>query len=56
MMECDKRLAQCETYPGAFSWILHNVEPIEPFPVRGQLGLFDVECDPKYLSSTEVLR
>jgi len=30
-------------YSGAFAWVLSNVRKIKPFPVRGQLKLFDVD-------------
>lgn len=29
--------------PGRFAWRLRNVRTFEPFPVRGQQGLFNVE-------------
>lgn len=35
--------ACCPCFPGLFAWILSDVRPILPFPVRGQLGLFEVE-------------
>jgi len=43
MLERDEFRACCEVYDGAFSWFLVNVEPIKPFPVKGQLGLFEVD-------------
>ncbi len=43
MTRRDEGIARCEVYPKAIAWILSNVEAIEPFPVKGQLGLFDVE-------------
>lgn len=39
----DQLDACCAIYPGAFAWVLRNVRKIKQFPVRGQLGLFDVE-------------
>ncbi len=39
----DENEACCEVYPGAKSWVLSNVRRIDPFPVKGQLGLFEVE-------------
>ena len=33
----------------AFAWILEDVRPIEPVPVKGKLGLFDVDIDPVFL-------
>ena len=43
MCSSDEIAACCEWYPGAYAWILVDIRPIKPFPVRGQLGLFDVE-------------
>jgi hypothetical protein len=42
MTKADESLACCAIYPGAWAWILEDIRPIRPFPVRGQLGLFDV--------------
>lgn len=40
----DQQAAQCSCPPGYYSWVLENVRPIErPFPVRGQLGIFEVQ-------------
>lgn len=39
----DEKFAGCEIYKGAYSWVLEDVEPITPFAVKGQLGLYDVE-------------
>lgn len=33
--------ALCDLYDG-YSWILENIKPIEPFGIKGQLGLFEV--------------
>lgn len=49
MVESDQEAAQCEVYEGAWSWVFENIRPIEPFPVRGQLGIYDVECQPVIL-------
>jgi hypothetical protein len=43
MVRRDEMAACCELYAGAFSWIFREIRKIDPFPVRGQLGLFDVE-------------
>lgn len=42
MTEQDEKAACCELYDGAFSWVLKNIGNVEPFPIQGQLGLFDV--------------
>lgn len=35
--------ACCLIYPGAYSWLLKDVRPLDKlFPVKGQLGLFEV--------------
>lgn len=46
MRKEDEAAACCEIYPGAFAWVLDDLRPITPFPVRGQLGLFDVAYTP----------
>lgn len=42
MTASDERAACCARYPGAFSWVLRDTRKIEIFPVRGKLGLYDV--------------
>jgi len=39
----DEEAACCEVYNNAYAWVLRNIREIDPFPVRGQLGLYDVE-------------
>ncbi len=29
--------------PGRFAWILHDIQPVNPFPCRGAQGLFNVK-------------
>ena len=46
--------ACCPVYPDAWAWLLEDVTPLaDPFPVTGQLGLFDVDYEeapvPRYL-------
>lgn len=41
----DEEKACCEIYPGAYSWMLDNVQKIKPFPVKGQLSLFEVDIE-----------
>lgn len=43
MVRRDEMAACCPVYEGAFSWVLRDIKRIKPFPVRGQLGLYDVE-------------
>lgn len=43
MIKEDEAAACCPIYGGAFSWLLADVRPIQPFPVRGQLRIFDVD-------------
>jgi len=43
MTEEDIEFAMCDVYPGAYSWVLTNVRKIEMFPVKGQLGLFNID-------------
>lgn len=43
MVKGDQVAAQCNTYPNAKSWVLVNLRKIRPFPVKGQLGFFNVD-------------
>lgn len=43
MTRRDEEDACCELYPGAYAWVLTCIRRIEPFPVRGKLGLYDVD-------------
>lgn len=43
MTKDDEQAAGCATYPSAQAWVLENIRKITPFPVRGALGLFEVE-------------
>jgi hypothetical protein len=43
MIVADERAACCKRYPGAWAWVLENIRPIRPFPVKGRLGFYDVD-------------
>lgn len=43
MVAADEAAARCACEPGRFAWIIENARQIEPFHVRGQLSLYDVE-------------
>jgi hypothetical protein len=44
MTKADEAAACCELYDGAWAWMLRKIKPISVrFPVRGQLGLFEVD-------------
>jgi hypothetical protein len=37
-----QRDAMCKIYYGAYAWLLRNIRQINPVPVKGQLGLFNI--------------
>ncbi len=43
MTKEDEKKACCELYEGANAWILENIQQITPVPIKGQLGLFDIQ-------------
>jgi hypothetical protein len=45
MSRRDEPAAGCPVYPNAVAWVLQNVRRIAPFPVRGALGIYQVEVD-----------
>ena len=55
MTSADRDAAQCDVYPGAISWILKDVRAIEPFPITGQLGVFEVATSPEQLAPLRLL-
>jgi hypothetical protein len=46
MMLSDEKGAKCPVYDNAVAWLFRNVRALEPFPVGGQLGVFDVDIKP----------
>lgn len=47
MTRADEEAAQCYYEEGVYSWVLEDVKPITPFPVTGQLGLYEVKLNKK---------
>lgn len=44
MTVTDQEAAGCLWYLGAYAWVLEDVKPVpEPFMVKGQLRLYDVD-------------
>ena len=39
----DEDMALCDIYNGAHAWILENIRRIKSIPIRGKIGLYDVE-------------
>lgn len=39
----DAHAACCAWEPNQFAWVIGNVHPIAPSPVKGRLGFFDVD-------------
>jgi len=49
MQESDEKASLCDYDGCSYSWILENVRPIKPFPVKGKLKLYDVDVPQKKL-------
>lgn len=43
MKIADEWAAMSGYQKGLYSWILKEIRPIKPFPVRGKLGLYEVD-------------
>lgn len=43
MQPDDTVATACCCYPGAIAWLLKDTRRIKPFPVKGSLGLYDVD-------------
>jgi hypothetical protein len=46
MTQADEAAACCPVYDGAFSWLLEDIQKIEPFEVKGSLGIYEVSIEP----------
>jgi hypothetical protein len=49
MTKDDEVRACTDYYDRAWAWVLEDIRAIEPFPVLGRLGLYDVEVEPAQL-------
>ena len=45
MTEDDAEAACSPALPGAYAWVLEHIRPLQPFPVAGRLGLYEVVID-----------
>lgn len=45
MERIDEERACCPIYEGAFAWFLAHLRLIQPFPVKGSQGFYEVETD-----------
>jgi len=36
-------IRESEEFEGYYEWLIENVRPIEPFPVKGKLNLYNVD-------------
>jgi len=43
MLSRDEKAAMCETYTMAWAWFFGNIRPIEPFAVKGNQRLYNVD-------------
>ena len=43
MKKSHEKKACIKVYPGAYSWFLRNIRKIKPVPVKGSLGIFNLE-------------
>jgi hypothetical protein len=42
MNKFDEKAACCKIYPRAQAWILKNIRKVDPFVVKGRLGVYEV--------------
>ena len=45
MTIADEEEAMYPCEPGRYAWILSDIREIKPFPVKGSLGIYEVEVD-----------
>ena len=47
MTKDDEEAACCPYEEGRYAWVLENVTPIRPYPVKGKQGIFTVDLPSK---------
>lgn len=45
MTEADEKAACIELFDNAWAWVINNLRVIKPFPVKGQLNIFNVDYE-----------
>lgn len=45
MQVADEPLARCKWYKGAWTWVIGDVRPVEPFAVQGTLSIYEIDDD-----------
>ena len=45
MVEADEAQACCPVYPKAQAWVVEEPQAIQPFPVQGKLGIYEVDVE-----------
>jgi hypothetical protein len=45
MTKEDEKAAMVRFFPGMFAWVLSGIRPIEPFPVQGKTGIYEVDFE-----------
>lgn len=55
MRKEDEPLALCSWEPGRWAWLLRDIRPIEPFPVHGRQGFFDLDASLIFRESAQGL-
>ena len=51
----DEEAARCQLYTRAQAWVLENIRAIEPFPIKGQRGVFETGLDPSTIEEMIVV-
>ena len=44
-LESDCTASCCDYCPNAYAWVLEDIRPLQPFPVKGMLRIFDVDYE-----------
>lgn len=56
MTKQDELAACCAVYPRAMAWVIENIRSVRVFPVKGQLGIYDVQVEELVTSDGQRIR
>lgn len=45
MTKADEEAAGASFYFGAYAWVFEDIQPLIPVPIKGQLGIYEINSD-----------
>lgn len=49
----DEKAACCDCSFGGYAWVLQNIQRVKPVPIKGELGIFEVDIEPPVIEPVD---